>query len=83
MNTSPITNWEHVGAYFTFGPHSIGVVLSIIAAIGICVALIYAMFRHENQAFSEVNLLASKAVDEKLDLPKEGTYADTLMENVN
>ncbi|PGT76720.1 hypothetical protein [Bacillus sp. AFS040349] len=53
MNTSPIVSWENVGAYFTFGPGSFGMWLSIIIAIGIVAALVYSMIRHENHSFTE------------------------------
>lgn len=53
MNTSPITSWENVGAYFTFGPASVGMWLSIVLAVAVVGMLIVTMMRHERQSFEE------------------------------
>ena len=53
MNTSPITSWENVGAYFTFGPESVGMWLSIVLAVAAVGVLIMMVMRHERHAFEE------------------------------
>ncbi|WP_134704584.1 hypothetical protein [Ammoniphilus sp. YIM 78166] len=53
MNTSPISSWENVGAYFTFGPSSAGMWVSIIIAAGIIGTLVIAIIRHERHSFME------------------------------
>ncbi len=54
MNTSPITDWEGAEAYFTFGPNSPGVWISLIVAALIFVWLFVRMIRHENHSFNSV-----------------------------
>lgn len=53
MNTSPITSWENIGAYFTFGPASFGMWLSLVLAVVVVGMLIITMMRHERHAFEE------------------------------
>ncbi|WP_158738140.1 hypothetical protein [Alteribacillus sp. YIM 98480] len=55
MNTSPITSWEGAEAYFTFGPGSLGIAVSFLAAISLFVLFISTMVRHENRSFAEVS----------------------------
>lgn len=53
MKTSPITSWENVGAYFTFGPASFGMWLSLVLAVAVIGVLIMTMMRHERLSFKE------------------------------
>ncbi|RAS74556.1 hypothetical protein [Priestia endophytica] len=53
MKTSPITNWENVDAYFTFGPASFGMWLSLVLAVVMIGMLIITMMRHEQHSFKE------------------------------
>lgn len=55
MNTSPITTWEGAEAYFTFGPGSVGVLISLFLAVVIVTLFIVYMIREENHLFAETN----------------------------
>jgi len=53
MNTSPVTSWEGAEAYFTFGPNSLGVWLSLALGVALFVAFIAYSIRHEKHSFKE------------------------------
>ncbi|MBM7570180.1 hypothetical protein [Aquibacillus albus] len=64
MKTSPITSWEGAEAYFTFGPASMGVFLSLIIGVVILAGLLVRMVRHENESFERAIHLYSEYVTE-------------------
>ncbi|HZG88553.1 hypothetical protein [Paenibacillus sp.] len=53
MNTSPVTSWEGAEAYFTFGPNSFGVWLSVVLGVALFAAFIVYSMRHEKHSFKE------------------------------
>ncbi|MFV2048322.1 hypothetical protein KDJ21_026120 [Metabacillus litoralis] len=64
MKTSPITSWENIGAYFTFGPASFGMWLSLVLAVIMVGALIMTMMRHERHSFTETENLYPRIQEE-------------------
>lgn len=52
MNTSPITNWDGAEAYFTFGPDSAGLYITLALAVLVFVGFIVRMIMHENHNFT-------------------------------
>ena len=62
MDTSPITTWTNVSAYYTFANHE-GIILAILAVtIAITFAVIGGIMRHEMR--SEAGLIAEASVSE-------------------
>ncbi|WP_020680791.1 hypothetical protein [Marinobacterium rhizophilum] len=53
MNTSPITSWEGVSAYFTFADSPTGIAISLAAAVGVYLLLNATIIRHEKASFDK------------------------------
>ncbi len=54
MNSSPVTSWEDVGAYFTFADMP-GVLYLILAlAVLVCAGTIALAAKHESEAFKKI-----------------------------
>lgn len=53
MNTA-IDSWDGATAVFTFGPDSLGAVLSVIIAVGLLVWFFAKMITHENRVYAQI-----------------------------
>ncbi|MER0240031.1 hypothetical protein [Fulvimarina sp. MAC8] len=53
MNTSPITDWEGAGAYFTFADSSLGIAVCLAASAAIVAFSIWYGTRHESRDFKK------------------------------
>lgn len=54
MDTSPITAWTHVSAYFTFANHESGVIAILLLSIVLTVLVIADIMRHEKHSEGKV-----------------------------
>jgi hypothetical protein len=54
MNSSPVTSWEDVGAYFTFVDMPGALYLILALAVLACVLTIVQAAKHETEAFKKV-----------------------------
>lgn len=50
MDSSPITTWSHVSAYYTFFNHEAVILAILIASIAVTVGVIVGVMRHEKLA---------------------------------
>ncbi|WP_419811482.1 hypothetical protein [Bacterioplanoides sp.] len=53
MNSSPLTSWEGVGAYFTFADNPVVVGALCIGAIAVFCGFMGAIIKHENDSFDQ------------------------------
>ncbi|MBP0616820.1 hypothetical protein [Jiella mangrovi] len=53
MNTSPITQWEGVEAYFTLAHSGFGTVLTLIVSVALVAGAIWYGTHHESRDFAK------------------------------
>jgi len=53
MNSSPITSWENVAAYFTFADSPAIIAICFIAAVAVVAGLLTKIIRHEKSTFDK------------------------------
>lgn len=54
MNSSPITAWDNVSAYFTFANHEATIIAILAASIVVTIYVIKDIMRHEKRAEAEL-----------------------------
>lgn len=53
MNSSPLTSWENVSAYFTFADNPIIISVLCLSAVAVFSGFMLTLIKHENESFDK------------------------------